>query len=651
MKKLILTFLILIASFVFSGCASRLEVEYPPMSLSYQKPIARISNYDRYFPASYELMDYQEKALTFHQWLFDTEATGDFLPLITKDDTRNEFRFGAYVGDDRGYVEGVAAIAAVLSASLLGLDMTDYDGDDYVAKLSQFYNANQRVILNGTRGVSIDSSLWYMIYPGILFTQVSALYPGATVVREQALSNIEQWYQAHLVFQAQEKGPDYNFTSFDFTTMQPYNNGIWQEPDSAVGIGMLMYYGYQWTGEEKYLDALINTMDYISNYFSSPLYEILHYYAPFLGAYLNAQHGKNYDLSQFLNENFDGLSVPRGGWGSVVGTWGEFPMDGLMGSTRDRGGYAFSMNTFASAFIVSSFVSYDARYASATGQWLLHLTSNGRYFFSDQSDPRFHSCTYFEQCGTFNEVTGHSVPYEGIINGYNGRTPWIGGDPMITGWANTDLSIYSGVSTGMLGVMIEPTDVEGLLKIWINRMAMLGHDPFPQYLLFNPHPEVKTVTYLPSTEGPLDLYDLVSKTYLSKNHTGALSLDLGVLESVIVVELPVGTQLIVDDLTLRLENGHVLTQFQVHTGVSNLTPNQTVSGPTRLEWDYYSDVENDAIQSITVRIGTQTFTSSDTNSVLIDLTNLGLKGNRRFSYEITMVSGLKDTGSIILTIE
>lgn len=106
-----------------------------------------------------------------------------------------------------------------------------------------------------------------------------------------------------------------------------------------------------------------------------------------------------------------------------------------------------------------------------------------------------------------------------------------------------------------------------------------------------------------------------------------------------------------DDLTLQLENGHVLTQFQVHTGVSNLTPNQTVSGPTHLEWDFYSDVIDDAIASITVRIGNQTFTSSDTNSVFMDLTNLGLKGNRRFSYEITMVSGLKDTGSIILTIE
>lgn len=650
MKKIILSVLLMITLFVFLGCASP-SPTYPEAQLTYQKQIPRLRNYESYVPQSYALMDYREKALDFHQWLFDHEASGDFLPLIWENTARGEFGFGAYVGDDRGHVEGVSAIAAVMSASLLGIDMTDYDGRNYVALLSQFYNSNQRVVLNGTRGVSIDSSLWYKIYPGILFTQVSLLYPDETVIREQALENIEQWYQAQRVFQQQPTGPNYAFTSFDFSSMQPYDNGIWKEPDSAVGIGMLMYYGYTMTGEEKYLQALKETMLYIDGYFSSPLYEILHYYAPFLAAYLNAEHGMSIDVLNLINDNFDGLSVPRGGWGSIVGSFGNFPMDGLMGSTRDRGGYAFSMNTFSAAYILSSFVMYDARYANATGQWLLHLISNSRYFFPDQSDPRFHSCTYFENCGQFNTTTNNSFPYEGIINGLNGRTPWIGGDPMITGWAQTDLSIYSGASTGMLATLITPTDQEAILKLHVNAMAQLSLSLPSTYLVYNPHPTTKTITYPIALSGQVDLFDLISKTYVARDVSAQTVIELGSLESVLIAELPAHTALRFESTHIAMPDGTVLTTYQVHSGVTNLEPGQRVSQSVQMDFETFSDIENDTIASIQLRIGADHFTQDESSSITFNTQSLTTLGARRVFYTVTMTSGLKDTGSMILTFE
>ncbi|HBK69650.1 MAG TPA: hypothetical protein DDZ91_13475, partial [Firmicutes bacterium] len=91
------------------------------------------------------------------------------------------------------------------------------------------------------------------------------------------------------------------------------------EPDCAVGIAVLMYYGYELTGAEKYLTATVKLLDYIDGFFGSPLYEVLMYFAPALMARVNAFQGTSYDLDKAISRVFDGNSVPRGGWGSLVG--------------------------------------------------------------------------------------------------------------------------------------------------------------------------------------------------------------------------------------------------------------------------------------------------------------------------------------------
>ena len=44
-----------------------------------------------------------------------------------------------------------------------------------------------------------------------------------------------------------------------------------------------MYYGYLLTAEDKYLNASFKTLQYADDYFMSPMYEVLLYFAPFLG--------------------------------------------------------------------------------------------------------------------------------------------------------------------------------------------------------------------------------------------------------------------------------------------------------------------------------------------------------------------------------
>ena len=417
----------------------------------YQKEITRISQFSSELPENYEIIDFKSKALAYDSMVFDFDATGTFFPLIWSDNTYDGYGISAYIGDYRngmdGSQEAVTSLAAVLSASLLGIDKSNQNGQNFVEPLNVYFNQEENVVINNPSGNSRNISMWYMIYPSILFSEVSILYPNETQLRQNTLKTIESWYQAYVVMHDMNS---FDFTGFDFDKMQPYRNNIWREPDSAVGISLLMYYGYNLTGDEKYKTAAINSLEYIDSVYSgSPMYEILLYYGPYLASKYNVEFGTNFDVNKLFNSVFNGISLPRGGWGMLNDNYSGYAVSGLMGSITDGGGYAFSMNTFASAFIMAKTAKYDTRYASSIGKWMNHLISNSRYYFPDQvknENQSMYNSEYASEAQAFNAIAQNIFPYEGIRKICNNRTPWFGGDPTVYNWAQTDFSVYSGAS-------------------------------------------------------------------------------------------------------------------------------------------------------------------------------------------------------------
>ncbi|GHT96206.1 hypothetical protein FACS1894141_6110 [Spirochaetia bacterium] len=503
----------------------------------------RVKSYPSNLPEDYTYTDYGGLAKAYHRIVFDFDAQGPYLPFIREDETYNSIGIAAYVGDGRrgsdGSQEAVTVLAAALSASLNGIDMADYRGRDYFPALNAFFSKAEGVILNNPGGRSADTSMWYVLYPAILYTQLSLSHDNQAIMRTNTLTTIESWYSAYEIIRDQEQF-DFDLTGFDFIAQKAYRNGIWKEPDAAVGMAILFHYGYILTKAEKYLDAVFSLMDYIEGYFGGPLYELLLYYAPVMTAELNALYGTHYDSTKALNRVFDGNSIPRGGWGSLSGKWGDYEVNGLFGSKTDGGGYAFSMNTFAAAGAIAPLARYDTRYARSIGKWLLHLHSNGRYFFSTETAREHQSLFTAAVQNVPSAAIRQAVPYEGIRNRYTGKSPWFGGDPTVYGWAETDLSLYSGAHTGIPGALFEQTNQTGILKVDLCATDVTRLDAWPTYLVYNPWQEDREVNYTVQGGEGTDLFDAVTNTIAAGGIIGNTFLTIPAEGAMVIVEIPSG---------------------------------------------------------------------------------------------------------------
>lgn len=648
MKKRWTSFVSIILIAALTGCSVG-NTNQMVKEAEYQKEIARIARYESNIPSNYAFFDYKDAALKLDALMFDPNATGPYLPLIWEDSTYQSFGIPAYVGDGRmhedGAQEAVTAIAAVLSATLLGVDKSNQNGINYVEQLSAFYSEEEKIVLNNPSGNSETTSMWYLLYPAILFTQVSLHYPEETEIREQALNCIESWYQAYLVMREENS---FDYTGFNFTSKKPYKNEIWTEPDSAAGIALLLYYGYELTGNQEYLDAGIYCIQYLSQYFGSPLYEALLYFGPYLASMYNAKFGTDINVEDMMDDVLSGASIPRGGWGSIVGSWGDYSMNGLMGSTSDGGGYAFAMNTFTAAYAMSPVAKYDTRYAASLGKWYLNVVGNARYFFADQTNIENQSAGSSQKAMEFKETVENIVPYEGIRKSQNSKTPWFGGDPTVYGWAETDFSLYSGAHIGMLASIVEETNVEAILKIDLNKADFFAQD-YDTYLMYNPYSEDKNVVYRKTAKETVDLYNSITHEFVAHDVSGEQEISIPAEGAVVIVELPVGATVEHEGRTYRAD-GKVIAADAVSAVITNYNNNDTVSGNFKLNLECISTQENDAVKEIKVIINEEEKVYRSADELKFSVKEIG-SGSKTFHIEVLMESGLKDETEIRLLLQ
>ncbi|MBO1362891.1 hypothetical protein JHU38_03715 [Prevotella sp. A2931] len=528
-------------------------------------------------PSSYQMLNWYEKARKFDAYVFDWNNKGELGPLIWEDDSCRNVKqktFGLYttLGDIRQgplhhggeFHESLNSLTAILGAGLVGIDKTNQDGRNYVKMLQNFFNSDNgwNIIMNNTNpqvanlGGGYGRDWWYDVLPNALYYAVCDVFPHVKGSESIMRSIAEQFAKADSVLAG-----NYDYSYFDYGKMRGGRSQIPYQQDAAGGHSYVLLCAYKKFGEGRYLRHAESAIEALLAQKESCFYEALLPLGCYTAAYLNAVEGKKYDVHKLLDWVFDGCKSPTGrtGWGIIVGKWGAYDVSGLQGSITDGGGYAFLMNSVKPAWPFVPMVKYAPQYANAIGKWMLNNASACRLFFPGCIDINH------QWAPELRNLTDNNVAYEGLrkADDYGkaelknvspvaiGDGPkWIEGNP-----TTTMMSVYSTAPIGILGAVVDTTEVKGILRLNCNVTDFYSDRTYPVYLYYNPYASEENVTYKVSGKC-CDLYDVISKKYVARNVTSNKRIKIPAKSSRLIYEIPAGTR-------LKFENGRIIANNHI----------------------------------------------------------------------------------------
>lgn len=544
---------------VLSSCTTSKE---PLGDIVTQQAIPRVELMPN-LPESHKMPDWKKKAKDFDHFVFDWNNKSKVGPLIWLDNSRRNIdqeTFGLYTAikdirqgknvNNGEFHESLNSFAAILGAGLVGIDKTNQDGYNYVKMLQNYFNTenNWNIMLNNTSpkyahlGGGYQRDWWYDVFPNALYYAICDVFPGVEGADQIQRTIAEQFLKADSTLNG-----NYDYSWFDYSKMEGKINHIPFQQDAAGGHAYVLLSAYLKFGDTRYLQQSKHALETLLNQSESRFYEILLPLGAYTAAYLNATAGTNYDVQKLLDWTFNGCKSPTGrnGWGVIVGKWGDYDVNGLQGSITDHGGYAFLMNSIKLAWPFVPLVKYQPQYAHAIGKWMLNNASSCRLFFPQEIDD------VHQWAPELKDITNDNVSYEGLRKeddygkeSLKGISPvaigdgpkWINGNP-----TESMFSVYSSSPLGILGAIVEPTDVEGILQLDCNATDFYTEKPYPVYLYYNPYDTDKAVTF--NSVISCDLFDIISKEYVSRNVNGKTQICIPADAARIIVELPAGTSL------------------------------------------------------------------------------------------------------------
>jgi hypothetical protein len=541
------------------------------ISSAQQIDIGRIEMMPK-LPQPYEMRDWNSVAKGYDSLAFDLEATGQYLPLSSiVENTINypehpSFGLQSYVGSSSlPGREAINLIPAVVGATLAGIDKSAQSGYNWVLMCEEFFNKRpeENVYLNGPVSNS-GNDWWYETMPNVFFYQLNYLYPGTGDFDYHFVTVADRWLEATQAMGGNDAPwteAYMNYRAFDLSSMTPLEEGV-KEPEAAGAIAWILYHAYFNTKDPKYLKGAEWAMEFLDGWTTNPAYEIQLPYGVYAAARMNAELGTTYDLEKMVNWCFD--IGPLRQWGAIVENWGGQDVHGLIGEAREEyPGYAFNMNGTEQAGALVPMVRYDDRFARAIGKWTLNVANATRLFYS----------AYLPDNMEDNEAwTGiydpHSaIAYEALREQAAG--PFGTGDAMGGDWAETNLGLYGSSHVGILGALIDTTDVPGILKLDLLATDYYHDEAYPSFLVYNPYDTEKTAV-LSFPDYQFDIYDAVSNQVINTNVSGSVSMTIPADSPVIAVLIPAGS-FIVYDLSKALVNGIVI-DYNSGNPVANFPP-------------------------------------------------------------------------------
>lgn len=572
MKLLKHTFFIALAGIILLSCSNK--VDYGA-AIS-QTDIPRIEQMPEQ-PSPYKIIDWKQKARDYDAYVFDFNPDMPAGSMIWLDNSQRnipQITFGLYtaINDCRQgpannggeFHESLNSLAAILGAGLMGIDKTQQNGYNYVKMVQNYFNSDNgwNIMMNNTcpevalLGGGYGRDWWYDVLPNVLFYAVSDVFPNVENADHIQRTIAEQFVKADSVLNG-----NYDYSYFDYSQMKGMVNNIPLQQDAAGGHGYVLYAAYQKYKDARYLSHAKSAIAALNNQKESRFYEILLPMGIYTAARLNAEQGTDYDIEKMINWVFEGCKDPKSryGWGVIVGKWGDYDVSGLQGSITDGGGYAFLMNSMKMAWPLVPMVKYDPRFAKAIGKWMLNNVNASRLFFPNEIDDQH------QWLPEMKDYTKSIVAYEGLrFEDCYSKPELKGVHPVALGdgpnWnpknpKESMFSLYSTSPVGILGAMVDTTDVPMILRLNCNTTDFYSERAYPVYLYYNPYTVTKSVSYQPT--GKADVFDIISKKYLARNIDKATMIEIPANQACVLTELPAGTKIERDNNRL-VANGHVI---------------------------------------------------------------------------------------------
>lgn len=553
--------LFLCLSSLLYSCNPEFEPDLAPVE---QLQVNRVEQMSRN-PQPWRWKDWAQTARDFDRIAFNYKESGPFFPIIWDDpNARNGFdqgTFGLYtaLGDVREGPdinngenhEAIGAFGALIGATLMGIDKSDQEGRNFVNGMRNYINRDNEwnIVMNFTNkdahiGGGYGNDWWYDVLNNVLFFILADQYP-TLADRDMLLRGLaDQFLNSMDVL-----GDNFSYSYFDYRQMEAFKNHIPAQEDVAAGYAFILYGAYLTFSDDAYLAAAKKAMTVLENQSENRSYEILMSLGPLMAARLNAEAGGNFNIQKLLDWTFDGDAVGREGWGVITGRWGDYDVNGLMGSTVHNGGYGFLMNTFQLAWTLPPLVRYDQRFARSIGLWALNAANSARFCYPDEMPDSLQSLP------DRKELAKGVIAYEGLIKEsiypeHTGKTPFAQGDGPL--WApgmppETQFSIYGSSYVGLFGAVLKQTNVDKIIQIDCTATDFFKKDKaYPTFLYYNPSEESQSVL-LDVGAAPVAVYDAVSRRILQRKVNGEIGIDIPADTALVLVLVPSGSDWEVKD--------------------------------------------------------------------------------------------------------
>ena len=523
-------------------------------------------------PSPYIMRDWKKVALGYDSLVFNFNLTGQYLPLVWINNntinypSHNSFGLHTVVGTiDPNSAEAINCLPAIIGASLVGIDKSNQNSNNYPLMAEEWFNKNngEDVYLNHPDAITGDD-WWYETMPNVFFYQLYDLYPNTGDFSSQFSTIADRWMQAINAMGGSTtpwKVPYMNYRAFDLLTMKPLSTGV-LEPEASGAIGWVLYNAFIETGNAKYRIGAEQAMEFLNSRTSNPSYELQLCYGVYAAARMNAELGTNYDVQKLINWCFN--IGPLRQWGAIVGTWGGYDVDGLIGESIDND-YAFTMNTFEQVGALVPLVRYDDRFARAIGKWVLNASNAARLFYTN----------YLPDNKQDSEGWAHQydpnsyIAHEALRESQNAVFPYATGDAISGGWGATNLALYGSSHVGILGGIIDTTNVEGIIKLDLLKTDYFHKDAYPSYLIYNPY-DTSKIVFINVGSGSHNIYDAVSNTFIKSNVSNYTAIEIPADQALICVITP-SSGTTTYELNKTLVN-NIIIDYNSGLAVSNYPP-------------------------------------------------------------------------------